>query len=305
MLTPNIVDSHPTPESSRVHTIDSIPPLTKSYAKVAVGMLRSKQSQVIALPDTRWETTDRISRQLVDNYNALMGASGLVGQNSTPSVAVHITAFGLSTAMMADRRFPLPLQGMVHLQHKVWHMSDVPIDHPVRISTWAQNLSPHHAGTSVEIWAQVFDPITDKLLWQSMALYLSKSVLLPGSPRPERPKRPAFQPPVMTGQWDLPKDIGRRYGAVSGDRNPIHLSNLTAKALGMPGAIAHGMYAAGKMLAGRETLAPYTWAIEFASPMRLPSRVALHYHEVRDRLLVSGWNAKHEKLHFLGEIQQH
>lgn len=305
MLTPNIVDSHPTPESFRVHTIDSIPPLTKSYAKVAVGMLRSKQSQVISLPDTRWETTDRISRQLVDNYNALMGASGLVGQNSTPSVAVHITAFGLSTAMMADRRFPLPLQGMVHLQHKVWHMSDVPIDHPVRISTWAQNLSPHHAGTSVEIWAQVFDPITDKLLWQSMALYLSKSFLLPGSPSPQRPKRPAFQPPVMTGQWDLPKDIGRRYGAVSGDRNPIHLSNLTAKALGMPGAIAHGMYAAGKMLAGRETLAPYTWAIEFASPMRLPSRVALHYHEERDRLLVSGWNAKHEKLHFLGEIQQH
>lgn len=135
-------------------------------------------------------------------------------------------------------------------------MSDVPIDHPVRISTWAQNLSPHHAGTSVEIWAQVFDPITDKLLWQSMALYLSKSFLLPGSPRPQRPKRPAFQPPVMTGQWDLPKDIGRRYGAVSGDRNPIHLSNLTAKALGMPGAIAHGMYAAGKMLAGRETIAP-------------------------------------------------
>lgn len=305
MLTPNIVDSHPTPEKFRVHPVADIPPLTKSYAKVAGGLLRSRKSQVISLPDTRWETTTRIPRQLVDNYNALMGVSGLVGQNSTPSVAVHITAFGLSTAMMADRRFPLPLQGMVHLQHKVWHMSDVPIDHPVRISTWAQNLSPHHAGTSVEIWAQIFDPTTDKLLWQSMALYLSKSVILPGAPRPERPKRPDFQPPAMTGQWELPKDIGRRYGAVSGDRNPIHLSNLTAKALGMPGAIAHGMYAAGKMLAGRETLAPYTWAIEFASPMRLPSRVALHYYEEGDRLLVAGWNAKHEKLHFLGEIQQH
>lgn len=305
MLKPTIVDSTPTPEKFRVKTVENIPALTKSYAKVAAGLLRSKQSQVIALPGTRWETTDTISRKLVDEYNTLMGASGIVGHNSAPSVAMHITAFGLSTAMMADRRFPLPLQGMVHLQHRVWHMSDVPIDQPVRISTWAQNLSPHHAGTSVEIWAQVLEPTTDKLLWQSMALYLSKTVVLPGSPRTQRPERTAFQPPVMTGQWELPKDIGRRYGAVSGDRNPIHLSNLTAKALGMPGAIAHGMYAAGRMLAGRETLAPYTWAIEFASPMRLPSRVALHYHEEGDQLFVAGWNAKREKLHFLGEIHQH
>ena len=86
------------------------------------------------------------------------------------------------------------------------------------------------------------------------------------------------------------------FAALTGDRNPIHLSNLTAKALGMPGAIAHGMYAAGKMLAGRETLAPYTWAIEFASPMRLPARVALNYRQDGDRMVVTGWNAKRQKL---------
>src|SRR5690625_7522230 len=110
-------------------------------------MLRSKQSQLVVLPDTRWETTDVVSRTLVDEYNVLVGSSGLVGQNSAPSVAVHITAFGLSTAMMADRRFPLPLPGMAHLQHRVWHMSDVPIERPLRFSTWARNLAAPHAGT--------------------------------------------------------------------------------------------------------------------------------------------------------------
>lgn len=305
MLTPNIVNSAPAPDKLRVLNVPELPSLTDSYAKVAVGLLRSKNKGVITVPETRWETTDVISRQLVDDYNALMGASGVVGHNSAPSVAVHITAFRLSTAMMVDPRFPLPLLGMVHLQHRVWHMSDVPIDKPVRVSTWPQNLAPHHAGTSIEIWVQIFDPVTDKLLWQSMALYLSRSVELPGASQPSRPERPTFHPPVMTGQWELPKDIGRRYGAVSGDRNPIHLSNPTAKMLGMPGAIAHGMYAAGKMLAGRETLAPYTWAIEFASPMRIPSRVAVNYRQEGDRLFVTGWNAKKEKLHFLGEIRQH
>ena len=238
MLTPNIVDSTPAPEKLRSFTVEKIPSLTKSYSKVVTGLLRSQRTPVVSLPDTRWETTDVISRDLVDRYNALLGASGAVGHNSAPSVTVHITAFGLSTAMMADRRFPLPLQGMVHLQHRVWHMSDVPINTPVKISTWAQNLAPHHAGTSVEIWSQVFDPITDKLLWQSMALYLTKAVELPGVTRPQRPVRAPFTPPIRTGEWELPKDIGRRYGAVSGDRNPIHLSNPMAKALGMVALVA-------------------------------------------------------------------
>jgi len=301
----NIVQSTPQPENLRVIKIGEIPSLTSSYAKVASGVLRGKNSVVRNLPGTRWETTDVISRRLVDEYNTLMGASGVVGHNSAPSVAVHITAFGLSTAMMAERRFPIPLLGMVHLQHKVWHMSDVPIDQPVRITTWTQNLAPHHAGTTVETWVQVFDPITDKLLWQSMAQYLSRKVTLSGASKPERPQRRPFQPPTLTAQWDLPKDIGRRYAAVSGDKNPIHLSNITAKALGMPSAIAHGMYAAAKMLAGRETLAPYTWAIEFASPMRLPSTVAVHYRQDGDRLFVTGWNPRKAKLHFAAEIRQH
>ncbi|GAA2038245.1 MaoC/PaaZ C-terminal domain-containing protein [Yaniella flava] len=305
MLEPNIVDSNPKPEDLRVIHIGEVPSLSSSYAKVAAGVIRPKKSRTVSLPGTRWETTAVIPRQLVDEYNTLLGASGVVGHNSAPSLTAHITAFGLSTAMMAESRFPIPLLGMVHLQHKVWHMSDVPIDQPVKIATWGQNLAPHHAGTTVEIWAQIFDPSTDKLLWQSMALYLSKSVTLPGTDKPPRPERQAFQPPPLTGEWQLPKDIGRRYGAVSGDRNPIHLSNLTAKALGMPGAIAHGMYAAGKMLAGRETTARYTWAIEFASPMRLPSKVAINYRQEGDKQLVTGWNARQEKLHFLAEIRLH
>lgn len=305
METPNIIDSDPKPESLRIVSVQETPSLTSSYGKVAASVVRPKKPIAVSLPGTCWQTTDVILRQLVDDYNSLLGASGSVGHNSAPSLTAHITAFGLSTAMMAERDFPLPLLGMVHLQHKVWHMSDIPIGQPLRIATWAQNLAPHHAGTTVEIWVQIFDPTTDKLLWQSMALYLSRSVQLPGAEQPQRPQRERFQPPAITAQWHLPKDIGRRYGAVSGDRNPIHLSNITAKALGMPGAIAHGMYAAGRMLAGRETTAPYTWAIEFASPMRLPAKVAVNYHQADDLELITGWNARKDKLHFTAEIRLH
>ncbi len=48
--------------------------------------------------------------------------------------------------------------------------------------------------------------------------------------------------------WKLAGDLGRRYGAVSGDRNPIHLYPLTAKAFGFPTNIAHGMWTLARSL---------------------------------------------------------
>lgn len=47
--------------------------------------------------------------------------------------------------------------------------------------------------------------------------------------------------PNPTALWQLGVDTGRAYASVSGDFNPIHLSVLSAKALGMRRSIAHGM----------------------------------------------------------------
>ena len=47
----------------------------------------------------------------------------------------------------------------------------------------------------------------------------------------------------------VPDDIGRRYAAVSGDRNPIHLAGFAAKAFGFKSAIAHGMWVKARTLA--------------------------------------------------------
>jgi hypothetical protein len=49
--------------------------------------------------------------------------------------------------------------------------------------------------------------------------------------------------------WRLAGNLGRRYGAVSGDRNPIHLYPVTAKAFGFPTNIAHGMWTKARSLA--------------------------------------------------------
>ena len=84
-------------------------------------------------------------------------------------------------------------------------------------------------------------------------------------------------PPVA--EWRLPADAGRRYAALSGDWNPIHLWPWSARLLGFEAPILHGMHGAARVEAEWTRLAgqpPRSLAIEFLRPVRLPGRVALH-----------------------------
>lgn len=77
-------------------------------------------------------------------------------------------------------------------------------------------------------------------------------------------------------RWTLPGGLGRRYASVSGDRNPIHLSALTARPFGFRGAIAHGMWTAARCLAEVDHRLPeaYTLDIRFRRPVPVPSLVS-------------------------------
>ena len=91
-------------------------------------------------------------------------------------------------------------------------------------------------------------------------------------------RSPGVQTDAIPGTgipWRLPADLGRRYAAVSGDRNPIHLYPLTARALGFPRQIAHGMWSKARCLAAVENRLPEAFRVhvEFRKPVLLPSTV--------------------------------
>src|SRR5215218_5567879 len=81
--------------------------------------------------------------------------------------------------------------------------------------------------------------------------------------------------PKAGSEWKLGGDLGRRYAAVSGDRNPIHMHSLTAKPLGFPSAIAHGMWTKARCLAALESKLPDAFEVDvrFRKPVLLPARV--------------------------------
>jgi len=194
----------------------------------------------------------------------------LLGEPATdalPAGFVHVLAFPVATALMTRSDFPLPLLGMVHLANAVTQHRPIRLGETLDVRAWARDLRPHRTGTQVDLVTEV--SVADEVVWRGTSTYLAKGAGASGADDEREP----FVAPVPTGQWRLPADTGRRYAAVSGDRNPIHLSALSAKALGFPRAIAHGMYTASRALAdvGAARGEAFVWSAEFSKPVLLPS----------------------------------
>jgi acyl dehydratase len=78
--------------------------------------------------------------------------------------------------------------------------------------------------------------------------------------------------------FHLPADLGRRYSALAGDYNPIHLSALTARPFGFKRAIIHGMWTLARASAKWPMICRPSRAgcdVRFERPVFLPSRVHL------------------------------
>ena len=103
-------------------------------------------------------------------------------------------------------------------------------------------------------------PAASELVWESTSTYLRR-----GKGDADAPSRGrTFDVTCRAGgvEWRLAGDLGRRYAAVSGDHNPIHLYPLTAKALGFPRQIAHGMWSKARCVAAIENRLPDAVTVE-------------------------------------------
>lgn len=286
-------------------TMPALVPLYRGAALQAGRDALRRRRRPAVLPDVRLVVEGhRIGDDAVRRWRDGVGP---VDPAALPSVLVHTQVFGAAMALMADPDFPLPLPGLVHLTNTVDHRRPIVAGRPYTVTAQAVGLVPHHAGTAVDLAVSVVEddaPEGAEPAWEGVSRYLARGVHL--SPlRPERPEREESDPGLPTAQWTFGAGAGRRYAAVSGDWNPIHLSGPSAKAFGQKGAIAHGMLLAARMLQGREPAqAAFTWDIEFAAPVVLPARVDVRYDVDRatGATRVTGWDSRRGRRHFSGSI---
>ena len=247
----------------------------------------------------------------VENLTAYQHLIGETASDVLPAGFIHALAFPLSMSVMNRDDFPLPLLGMIHLTNNVVQSAPVLFTEALDIRAWAENLRGHRAGTQLDLVAEVRGAGEDFVRWRGVSTYLAKGVFLPGIDKPSAPAVPEeFRVPNPTALWQLGVDTGRAYASVSGDFNPIHLSVLSAKALGMRRSIAHGMYLASRALAdvGAAKGDAFSWDVAFEAPVFLPARVALDISTVQhedgawQRSDYVAWNPRSGRKHFSGSV---
>lgn len=273
------------------------PDLKRLFVKAAV----TSRGRGGDLPRTRMVLPD----QPVDLTHLARYARvcGFALADTLPPTYLHVLAFPLQVELMAGRGFPLPLAGMVHVANEIRAVRPVRVDERFELVVWAQDLREHAKGAQVDLHGQV--SVDGEVVWHGRSTYLARGhqappggSTLPPDPAtrptaPELPERPSSVVRVAA-------DTGRRYAAVSGDVNPIHLNPLAAKAFGFPRAIAHGMWTHARSLAaleGRLPATPFVVRAEFARPVLLPTTVALHTAVSDEGCVVEMRPARRDGLH--------
>ena len=197
----------------------------------ALPGIRKASGDFAGLSFTRPPVT--IERADVEAYAAVCG---FPNKDTVPLPYPHMLAFGLQMAIMSDSAFPAPAIGTVHLENSITQHRPIAVGETLAVTASVGTAVPHPKGTVYEFVTEV--RAGDELVWEEVSAYLRR-----GRGNDAASYGMVFPEVVTTGTtWRLPADLGRTYASVSGDHNPIHLYPITAKALGFPRQIAHGMW---------------------------------------------------------------
>lgn len=199
----------------------------------------------------------------------------------------HLLAFGLHLALMTDGAFPFAPIGLVHLANEITARREIASDEHLAISARASDLQPHPRGRTFALRTIV--SASGEPVWEETSTMLRRGAGTAGTPA-----KPATGGRYATrADWDLDAGLGRRYAALSGDRNPIHLHDLSARLFGFRRAIAHGMWTLSRCVA--ELDAREHVVVRFRRPVELPARVSLRTRGTR-------FEVRGEQLHLEGEL---
>lgn len=194
-------------------------------------------------------------------------------RDELPATFVHVLAFPLHLRLMTDPAFPFPALGLVHIENQITQHRAALASDTLDLRVWAEPLEPHPRGRKFDLRSEA--RVGPELVWEETSTILKRGGGGEGAePRRKDGARPGDELPV-TATWRLPGDLGRRYGGVSGDLNPIHIHPLSARLLGFPTAIAHGMWTKSRCLAALGPRLPerFTVHVSFRKPILLPATV--------------------------------
>ncbi|MFI1368238.1 MaoC family dehydratase [Streptomyces griseochromogenes] len=252
-------------------TLSESPSLPPLLARGALRSLFKRPAPDAGFPRTRLVLpAPRVDLARLASYERVCGFP--TGEAPLPVTYPHVLGFPLALRLMSGRDFPLPLLGLVHTSIEIVRHTALSATEAYELSVHIEGLAPHRRGTEATVVTGL--RAGGDLVWESCSTYLARHRHRRRADEPAGPREEQRSPLPVLAEWRLGEDIGRRYGAASGDRNPIHLHPLTARLFGFPRAVAHGMWTVARCLAAHGTPDTAVVRARFRAPVLLPGTVA-------------------------------
>ena len=218
------------------------------------------------------------------------GVARLQGEQLSPVFpATWETAQTLELLSGLER--PLPAGGVVHVENELVNLRPIAPADSMRCRVELEKAERVRKGIRLTVIARTWAP-AGQLCTQSTSVFLVRARTPHEGAREHAPRPtareegdPRADPPREwdeVARWRLRGDAGRRYAAVSGDWNPIHLWRWTARPFGFRAPILHG-FCTEAMVAhvlireklGGDPAALRRLRIAFRAPLFLPGTARL------------------------------
>jgi acyl dehydratase len=222
----------------------SLPALPRAGAWPLLRALFKRPARVSARLIQASYRLDRIDIDHVRRYSNAFGFP----PGPVPLTYLYLLAQRAQLATMLDRAIPFRIVGLIHVSNDLAMHYEVRTDAPLVLVT-TLSMPERAVNGAIECVLETVASADGQTVFTCTSRYLIK--------RGQRAKHASASPSVapvgdVVGEWVVTADAGRRYAALSGDWNPIHLWPWSARLMGMHAPIIHGMETMARVCAAFE-----------------------------------------------------
>ncbi|MEE2789002.1 MAG: MaoC/PaaZ C-terminal domain-containing protein [Myxococcota bacterium] len=207
------------------------------------GALRRKRGLSNGVTVPRFEA--RMNGLQISQLAAYQSICGFKASEVVPVTMPQVLAAPLHIAVLTHPEFPIPAMGIVHVSNQITQERPILSHEMLDVLVWVEGHRQARKGYEIDVVTEIH--IDGHAVWTGITTVLSMAV--PGHGR----KSESVQVPSPTvthaALFSMKANLGRRYGTIAGDRNPIHLWPITAKLFGFKRHIIHGMWLLARAIA--------------------------------------------------------
>lgn len=234
---------------------------------------------------------------------------GFADDGLLPITYPHVLAMPLHVALLTHPKFVVRLMGLIHVGNEIHQSRPLPAGASYRIRTWIEGHRDGDRGHEFDLYTELDD--ATGIAWHEKSALLARRPAGRGQAARSARQTLRYEKPLesdapQVAHIEASRSVGRRYGWLSGDLNPIHLGDRGARLFGFERAVAHGMWSMACSLAalGPGALAPPLRVhVEFKLPLFLPSTARLEHWPRDGRRVFVLKDAEGQRPHVAGSTR--